>query len=161
MLELEWVRWAQPAFYIVGILSAAFGIPRYLRATRRKMAETFIELEDRFAHHRRITRMIDPEVGESAELVEAIRKLLAKPPEVRSKNEGKLLAQFDDFLRFLLLLSQLQKNSLVSTEALSYMYYYWFNAVMQQPPLRRYVQVFFRLLSDFMDEHEDEFRKFA
>jgi hypothetical protein len=153
------LEWAQPLFYLVGILSAVFGIPRYFRTSRQRMAETFIELEDRFAQHRPIRRMIDPAADESAPLIEAVRNSLDGIP--RSTPERQLLTQLDDFLRFLLLLSRLQKNALVSSEALAYMYYYWFNAVRDTPDLWRYVQQYFPMLQNFMNEYAADFREFA
>jgi hypothetical protein len=153
------IDWAQPLFYIVGILSALFGIPRYYRTSRQRMAETLIDLEDRFAHHRPMRRMIDPAANESAALLTAVRKSLDGPE--RTPGERDLLGQLDEFLRFLLLLSRLQKNALVSCEALAYMYYYWFNAVRETDELWRYVQRYFPMLKSFMDDYAEDFRQFA
>jgi hypothetical protein len=153
------LEWAQPLFYIVAVLSAVFGIPRYFRTSRQRTAETLIELEDRFAKHRTIRRMIDPAAGQAKSLLDAARKSVSGVP--RSEEEGKLLTELDDFLRFLLLLSRLQKNALVSSEALAYMYYYWFNAVRDTDELWQYTRRYFPMLERFMTDYAGDFREFA
>jgi hypothetical protein len=41
------------------------------------------------------------------------------------------------------------------------MYYYWFNAVRDTPDLWRYVQQYFPMLQNFMNEYAADFREFA
>lgn len=88
------------------------------------------------------------------ELQPAVQESLDKIPADKRKPEHKeLIIQLDQFLRFLLLLSSLEKYELLNREALEYMYEYWFAAVYpKNKHLQGYIKDYYPKLNLWLSQ---------
>src|ERR1051325_3482215 len=143
------------AFSIVSIVSVIKAIRQYRKNTRQRVAESLIELEQRLERYWEIMPLIDPASQRyDLELRRAVQDSLDDVPlEKRRLSDRKLILQLDQFLRFLLLLSSLEKYELLNREALDYMYWYWFDAVYNRNEhLKKYVQKYIPTLNSWLIE---------
>jgi hypothetical protein len=124
---LQQAAWAGTA------ISALVATLVYMHSVRRQIAQTLMELEDRFGPLRDAARRIDPESGLfRPELHMLITHSLKEPKgekKPRRQSEHQYIADLDSLLRFLLLLSSMHKHRMLSRSAIAYQYHYWFRAV--------------------------------
>jgi hypothetical protein len=150
---LFWVTGA--AFTIVSIVSVVKAIRQYGTNSQQRVAQSLMDLESRLETHWEIMPLIDPASQRyQVELYGAVENSLNDVPQAnREEPERQLILQLDQFLRFLLLLSSLEKYELLDRAALDYMYWYWFEAVYKRNDhLRRYVEKYFPTLYGWLVE---------
>ena len=150
------VFWATgSALTIVSIVSVVKAIRQYRTNSQQRVAQSLMDLESRLESHWEIMPLIDPASQRyEAELYAAVQNSLDEvPQEKRKEPERQLILQLDKFLRFLLLLSSLEKYELLDRAALDYMYWYWFEAVYKKNGhLRKYVEKYFPTLYGWLVE---------
>lgn len=147
---------------LLGIALAAggvlWGFYRYLRQRREetsiRIGETLLELESRFTNLE-IRPQVDPSTGIGEQLREAVDKSIRDLR--RTAEETGLLMKLDEFLRFLLLMSGLEKYRLLRTDAIAYMFQYWFTALLEDRWLSAYVAKYFKNLNRFLNDKAPEF----
>lgn len=153
---MNWKDTSQIVFYIVGAIFSVFSIysiyqarRQYRRSLRQRTAESLMELEQRFAEFKDILPLIDPESQRyEQELQPTVDKSLKNMPQARrSDKDRRLILRLDQLLRFLLLLTSLEKYDLLKAEALQYMYFYWFNSLKRNEHLKSYVDQYFPTLA--------------
>jgi hypothetical protein len=140
---------------IVTTVSIIRALQQYRRSNRQRVAESLTALEERLQAHWRIMALLDPASGRyTAELRPAVQESLDKiPPGKRQPEHKELIIQLDQFLRFLLLLSSLEKYELLNREALEYMYEYWFAAVYpDNEHLRAYIKNYYPKLNTWLSQ---------
>jgi hypothetical protein len=145
-------------FWTVSTVSVLHTLSKYRRGLRQRTAETLITLEERFAPHRDVARQLDPASGKyAADLESAVQKSLdGVPPDQRTAAEREAIPALDHFLRFLILLTNLEKYELLERTAIVDMYCYWFNAVKNNDHLRGYVRKYFGTLDRYLDSRSFE-----
>jgi hypothetical protein len=143
------------ALSLVSIVSVILAIRQYRRNTRQRVAQSLMELEERLETHWEIMPIIDPASKRyDSELRHAVQNSLEDMPQLnRQPEDRKLIVQLDQFLRFLLLLSSLERYELLNREALDYMYSYWFAAVyLKNGHLRVYIEKYFPTLNSLLSD---------
>jgi len=146
-------------FWLVSIYQIVRGFRQYKASVQQRAAESLMKLEERFATLSDITWLIDPESKmyererKEGGLASAVKKSLEGRQLQRTPDEDKKGVLLDQLLRFLLLVSRVEKDKLLDLEALKYMYHYWFEAVASghQYDLRCYVKLYFKNLNAFLD----------
>ena len=141
------------AFSVVSIVSVVQVIRQYRANTRQRIAQSLIDLELRLEKHWEIMPLLDPASKRyDDELRTAVQNSLEHLPQLsRKDSDRKLILQLDQFLRFLLLLSSLEKYQLLDHDALEYMYHYWFKAVyIKNAHLRCYIGEYFPTLNTWL-----------
>lgn len=157
---MNWTSRIQILFWLAGTVASIVttvsvirAIRQYRKSNRQRVAESLMELEDRLEAHWKIMPLLDPASGRyESELRRAVQASLNDiPTEKREPEDRDLILQLDKFLRFLLLLSSLEKYELLNREALVYMYAYWFKAVYHgNDDLRKYVEKYFPTLNRWL-----------
>jgi ligand-binding SRPBCC domain-containing protein len=157
---MDWKDYFQILFYSIGSVFSVFSIysiyqarRQYRRSLRHRTAESLRDLEERFATFEDILPLIDPESGRyELELEPSVRKSLRRLPQSqRTDKDRRLIFRLDWLLRFLLLLTALEKYELLRVDALRYMYLYWFHSVNGNPHLRSYLDTYFPTLANALD----------
>ena len=116
-----------------------------------RSAETLIRMEEELRRHQLILRELDASSPHRMRnLGPAIARSLKRDYSHRNGEDDEWVRRFDDFLRFLLLLSALERFKLLKTEALMYMYWYWFCMVLGRPIAKEYVRKNFPTLYSYM-----------
>lgn len=140
-------------FWLVSMWSIRLGFRQYRTGLRQRTAQGLIDLEERFEAHREIARKIDPESRRfETELLPAVETSLAGVPHFRRKpEEREAIHALDEFLRFLLLVSGLERYQILDRDATNYMYWYWFSAVKENRDLMKYVGRYFPTLNGYLN----------
>ncbi|HEX7833210.1 MAG TPA: hypothetical protein VF787_26375 [Thermoanaerobaculia bacterium] len=152
------------------IFAAAF---KYYRRRDHPSGETLRLLEDRFkdfhqtwefdvSGHRKvmppITRAIEHDGDEftRCKLESSIRKGASGEPASRDDCERAWIPRLDALLRFLMIVSAMEKNRLLKKEALWDAYHYWFRTVNNNVLVRIYIGLHFPVLDRFLRENAEE-----
>ena len=151
--------WVQAIGLLLATVSALLAVFQYRRSVRQRVAESLMEMEKRFRDLKDVTVLIDPANIHlyRAKLQPMVLKAISTPPIERIEEEEWRLAELDQFLRFLLLLSVMEKHVLLNRRALATMYHYWFSAVWQNPNLKAYVAKYFPKLDRFLVKNHKSF----
>ena len=157
---MEFYSWLSKLIgVLVAAFSAGFAAFQYWRDVRRRTAESLLEIEKRFDTLTDIARLIDPASRLYETDLRPIVEESVKPTgRTRSPDEHKRIMRLDEFLRFLLLLTRLEKNLFVSRTEVVTMYHYWFDAVAQNEHLMGYVKKYYKNLSEFLNKNREWFR---
>jgi len=147
----------QAAFYGFGTIGALFAFYQYSVSVRQKTAETLLDLENRFASLGPIVSFVDPASGRyKRTLAPAVAKSLRQSDD-RTSADRRQIEALDAYLRFLLLLTGLERNWLLNRDSLGRMYHYWFVAVIVNPQLSEYTARYFPKLWAFIETHAGRF----
>jgi len=147
----------QSAFYFFGTVGALFAFYQYSVSVRQKTAETLLDLEQRFASLGPIVSLVDPASGRyKRSLAPTVDKSLKQTSD-RTPADRRKIQALDAYLRFLLLLTGLERNWLLNRDTLGRMYHYWFVAVIVNPQLSAYTAKYFPKLWAFIEHHGSRF----
>ena len=138
---------AQILGWLTAAAAAVAAVWQYRHTDEHRVADTVIKLEERFRQFGPILRKVDPASGDGDDLIAALQTSLKG--YAKTADQSRLIVQFDELLRFFLLLSYLHHNTFLGRE-LKKMYAYWLSAIYRDVTMRQYVESYFPSVSPFI-----------